>query len=103
MRATSMPAATRSGTRSPEAGPMVQTSFVRDRSIVAECISGPDQSDVCDTAETREGYRLSHLWRGSPHGYAQARKGGVAVAELDTKAREKLRKNQFAYVDSKGG
>ena len=25
------------------------------------------------------------------------------MAELDTKAREKLRKNQFAYVDSKGG
>ena len=25
------------------------------------------------------------------------------MAELDTKAREKLRKNQFAYVDSDGG
>jgi D-tyrosyl-tRNA(Tyr) deacylase len=25
------------------------------------------------------------------------------VAELDTKARDKLRKDQFAYVDSKGG
>jgi len=25
------------------------------------------------------------------------------VAELDTKAREKLRSSQFAYVDSKGG
>lgn len=25
------------------------------------------------------------------------------MAELDTKARDKLRKGQFAYVDSKGG
>ena len=25
------------------------------------------------------------------------------MAELDTKARDKLRKNQFAYVDKKGG
>jgi hypothetical protein len=25
------------------------------------------------------------------------------MAELDTKARDKLRSNQFAYVDSKGG
>lgn len=25
------------------------------------------------------------------------------MAELDTKARDKLRKSQFAYVDSKGG
>jgi hypothetical protein len=29
--------------------------------------------------------------------------GGNAVTELDTRARDKLRKDQFAYVDSKGG
>lgn len=31
------------------------------------------------------------------------RQGGIAVAELDTKARDRLRSSQFAYVDSRGG
>jgi hypothetical protein len=41
-----------------------------------------------------------------PNGTGDAGSDGPEVtdmAELDTKDREKLRKNQFAYVDSSGG
>jgi hypothetical protein len=75
---------------------MVQTSFVRDRSIgrtVPDTKPKPSRRDPLS-----RDFGLA-----SDCDLESSRKGGIAVTELNTESRDKLRKDQFAYVDSKGG